>query len=465
MAKFKKISADEARSLRKDHVRDTGRGSAVAKAFKAPPSWDGERRSARFIMTSQSVDRYGDIVVTSGLDTTEFERNPVGLLFHNSRTWPVAKWDNLEKILKGRPPRLEGDFVMLPPGGPVKEIDECAWMIENGGIRANSIGFIPDWDEIEMILDDEGQWTYGLKFNKSELIECSVCAVPANADALARSADGDMRLAKELLEDILDNWAKTPEGLLIPMDEYRAKHLDLGVNRSTFIVDKSLAPAAPKFVPVAEMTLKAATNAEAEKFVGAKVTPNPDHPENKDWPFDVLAKATGEIIASWIVADGEFKGVHALAVEFLTDEWQGMFRGIKAERFLLTTKAEDEDEPDDESGEESADSEGMDDPEDEGKTAAPASEKRAEAEKTVSAGSITVEVNTKGIDEAKEKVSALDALIDTVSTKLAKLFGRKSIEQELPVPPTPPSADVIAAAKSKAESTRQRLIEKGLIKA
>lgn len=222
--KTRHVSADEAQSKAGDRVYKTDKGLAVMKAAKAPASWDEESRSARFVMTSQAVDRYGDIVVTNGLDTAEFERNPVGILFHNSRTWPVANWANLEKMVRTRPARMEGDFVLLPSGGPIKEIEETEWMLANGGIRACSIGFVPDWDEIEFILDEEEKWTGGILFAKSELVECSICAVPANAGALVKSADGDMRLAKEMIEDILDNWAKTPEGLLLPRSDFEAQY-------------------------------------------------------------------------------------------------------------------------------------------------------------------------------------------------------------------------------------------------
>lgn len=219
--KTKRISADEAIAKAKanEQTRETSAGITLVKAAKAPPSWDKNERSARFVMTSQAQDRYGDIVVTDGVDLSEFEQNPVGLLFHNSRTWPVGHWANMEKMLRGRPPRLEGDLIMLPAGGPVKEVDEAAWMIENGGIRACSIGFLPDWDEVESVLDDEGKWM-GMRFVRSTLLECSICAIPANPQALAKSFGEDHRLARELIEDILDNWARTPEGVMVPRKAY-----------------------------------------------------------------------------------------------------------------------------------------------------------------------------------------------------------------------------------------------------
>ncbi len=114
--------------------------------------------------------------------------------------------------------------MLLPEGGPVKEIDETAWMIEHGGVRACSIGFVPDWEQAEMILDEDGQPTWGLKFNACELVEASIVPVPASPESLVKSADGNMRLAAELIEDILDNWAKSPEGLILRRADFEAAY-------------------------------------------------------------------------------------------------------------------------------------------------------------------------------------------------------------------------------------------------
>lgn len=173
-------------------------------------------------MTSERSDRYGDIVVTNGIDTAEFEQNPVALLCHMSRDWPIGTWSGLNKMLNTRPPRMEGKMTLMPEGGPVDTIDEAAWMLGNNGIRACSIGFAPGWDDVESIRGDDGEWL-GLKFNTSELVECSLCCVPANPDALAKGSENAPGIAKELIEDILDNWARSPIGLLIPRAEFEEK--------------------------------------------------------------------------------------------------------------------------------------------------------------------------------------------------------------------------------------------------
>lgn len=238
MLKFRKASADEVRAKRKQHVKDLSAGTAMLKGFKAPPSWNDDTRSAKFIMSSESVDRYRDIVVQSGIDTTAFEKNPQGLLFHNSRSWPIGLWSDITKVLSGRPKRLEGVLNFLPEGTD-EDADRAARHVKAGSMRTVSIGFIPDWEEVDFILDEDEDWTGGFRFNKCELIECSLVPVPAQPDALVKDVGGDFQLARDLIEDILDTYTKTPEGLLVPLDSYRQTHAELSGNPTSVVVEKS----------------------------------------------------------------------------------------------------------------------------------------------------------------------------------------------------------------------------------
>jgi phage head maturation protease len=182
-----RISADEAHALRREQLRRVD-DALVKEAVAAPASWNPQKRSARFVMTSQAVDRAGDVVMTRGLDTKRFAANSVAFLNHDSRSWPIGSWANLTKWLIADPPRMEGDLVLHAAGGPIPEIDQAAWAIEHGMLRACSIGFLPAWDSVERVLDAKGNWTGGLRFNQAELLECSICGVPMNPDAMAKGA-------------------------------------------------------------------------------------------------------------------------------------------------------------------------------------------------------------------------------------------------------------------------------------
>ncbi len=216
-----RISADEAHASRASHLRVGSDGrERLLKTASAPSTWNADKRSARFVMTSETVDRYGDIVVSSGVDTTEFAKNPVALLNHDSSDWPIGTWKNVETKTRTRPPRMEGDMVLHESGGPIPTVDQAAWMIERGHMRACSIGFIPDWNEVEKAVDAEGNWNGGIKFNKSALLECSLCAIPANPQALAKGLFDGPDIAQDTIEHVLDNWARGLSGDVLQREAF-----------------------------------------------------------------------------------------------------------------------------------------------------------------------------------------------------------------------------------------------------
>lgn len=240
-----RISASEAQDyLAKraggGHLHEKDGKLSVVKATTEKKGYDAEKRTARFVMTTEQEDRYGDVVRTAGIDTSNFLKNPVALMGHSHRV-SVGNWDNLTKVLSGRPKRMEGDLILLPGGGPVKEVEETAWLIENDGLRACSIGFMPNWDEIDIIRDEDGHWL-GLDFLESELIECSPCIIPANPAALMKHADGSPAIAKELLEKVLDEWAKDPiTGLVMPRADFEKAYTttveETGGKKSFFFIE------------------------------------------------------------------------------------------------------------------------------------------------------------------------------------------------------------------------------------
>jgi hypothetical protein len=284
-----RISADEAHDARKDHLREGPDGQeCLLKTARAPASWDATRRSARFVMSSQTKDRYGDIVVTAGIDTSNFESNPQAYLNHQSDSWPIGTWQNIEKQLRGRPPRMEGDLVIHKSGGPIPQIDQAAWMVEQGGMRAASIGFLPDWKQVEKVLEDDGNWQGGLQFNKTELAECSLCGVPANPDALAKSVAANIGIPAELLEHVFETWERTPDGLIVPRLEIRSANWKCGCVRDLPISDSDAwdgAAAAGRLLDAAGVGGDSPKYAEAAKGFLAHDSASPDLRASYKLPF------------------------------------------------------------------------------------------------------------------------------------------------------------------------------------
>ncbi len=227
------ISVDEFLTERKDYVKS---GDVLMKASKAPASWNKDAGTARFTMSAEVEDRDRDIVMQDGISTDEFIKNPVALLAHNSWELPIGSWSDVAKNLTGRPKRMEGTLTLVKGD---EMADRVAVHLGAGSLRACSIGFIPKAIERREVPEDRkdaGYYYPGYKILECELVECSPCAVPANPAALAKAAAGGDTMAREILESVLDTWAKHSEtGLLIPRSEFEAAWKTANGDRTTIV--------------------------------------------------------------------------------------------------------------------------------------------------------------------------------------------------------------------------------------
>lgn len=128
-----------------------------------------------FVLSDESLDRYGDIIVASGWDLKHFKKNPIALFGHSSE-FPIGTWSDL---------RVEGKKLVgrlnLAAKGTSQRIDELISLLEQGILRAVSVGFKPiEWEAL-----DKDRPYAGQRYLKQELLETSLVAVPANPSALA----------------------------------------------------------------------------------------------------------------------------------------------------------------------------------------------------------------------------------------------------------------------------------------
>jgi HK97 family phage major capsid protein/HK97 family phage prohead protease len=128
-----------------------------------------------FVLSDDTVDSYGDIIDPKGWDLKNFKRNPIALFGHSSGN-PIGTWKDV-RVEGGK---LIGKLVFAAKGTSAR-IDELISLVEQGILRAVSVGFMPIKAEP---LDPERP--YGpQKFIKQELREVSLVSVPANPAALA----------------------------------------------------------------------------------------------------------------------------------------------------------------------------------------------------------------------------------------------------------------------------------------
>lgn len=129
------------------------------------------RPKYRFIGSSEVVDRDGDIVKLDGIDYTNFKSNPVVLWAHDASSLPIGKVVGVKRDMTSKKEYFDIEFGETPFA---KEVES---LVVSGMIKATSIGFmIKDWDYNEK-LD-------AFEFTETELLEISLCTIPANQEAV-----------------------------------------------------------------------------------------------------------------------------------------------------------------------------------------------------------------------------------------------------------------------------------------
>lgn len=133
-----------------------------------------QRDGMDFVLSDETVDRMGDVIKADGWDLGDFKKNPIALFAHNS-SFPIGTWSNI---------RVAGGKLIaslnLAARGTSQRIDELISLVEQGILRAVSVGFIPLKSEP---LDPKRPFD-GTRFLRQSLLETSLVSVPANPAAL-----------------------------------------------------------------------------------------------------------------------------------------------------------------------------------------------------------------------------------------------------------------------------------------
>lgn len=154
-------------------------GSPVARAARfsfliTEKSVSDDQRIIRGIATSPRPDRLGDVVVMDGVESA----SDIPFMLHHDSRLPVGR-AKLGKPTKAGIP-FEARLPMVAEPGTLRDrVDEAWHSVKYGVITAVSIGFRVLDDAVEAI-----QGTNGLKFLKTEVMELSLVAVPAQPQAV-----------------------------------------------------------------------------------------------------------------------------------------------------------------------------------------------------------------------------------------------------------------------------------------
>lgn len=159
---------------------------------------DGERAVISHI-SSGAVDRDKEILVSKGVNLSNYRKNPVVLWAHDSRQPPIGKnqWvrkTDTEVIAKTI-------FAETPRG------DEIYELYKGGYLKAFSVGFIPDFETSkepdENDIKRHPEWAGARRvFTRWELLEYSAVPVPANPEALATAVGKGLCVSDDLQEQL-----------------------------------------------------------------------------------------------------------------------------------------------------------------------------------------------------------------------------------------------------------------------
>ena len=142
----------------------TSLSATAQEAFVKSVKEAGDTGTFDVIISTDDIDRAGEMIKQDGWDLTNYMKSPVVLWGHNYQQPPIGICTSIEKTANGL--KASGKFA------PTEFAQEIRKLYDLGMCRATSVGFIPTEQEGNII-------------TKAELLEFSFVSVPANPYALS----------------------------------------------------------------------------------------------------------------------------------------------------------------------------------------------------------------------------------------------------------------------------------------
>ena len=144
----------------------------------------GEKEIVSFVASTESPDRYGDIINQKGWSLDKYRKNPVILLNHNASQLPIGRGE--VDVIDGQL-MVDVEFDM---GDPIAA--EVARKTKAGFMGAVSVGFnaIDSTPRSSLPKDNPYYAKSGQYFEAAELLEISIVTIPANGEAVAAKSFG-----------------------------------------------------------------------------------------------------------------------------------------------------------------------------------------------------------------------------------------------------------------------------------
>ena len=136
-------------------------------------------------ITTETIDRDGEVLISDGMNASEFEKNPV-VFYNHDYAQPVGKITDLRRSRGKIDASIE--FAKRPEGFEGSYFPEFVEsLVEQGIVKGISVGFIPLPGGVRKASTKDRE-DYGDEvrqvFSKWKLLEVSIAPLPANGTAL-----------------------------------------------------------------------------------------------------------------------------------------------------------------------------------------------------------------------------------------------------------------------------------------
>ncbi len=198
-----------------------------------------EANVVTFEASNQTPDREGDIILMSGIDFTDFKKNPVFQWVHDLQTVPIGAVIDLQVDKADKKnPRLLATCIFQQVTETARDLGE---LVRLGYLKAVSIGFRNKRGGIKFPSESErdamGMIPGGVVHTACDLIELSLCPVGMNQAALRVRSINSKTIA--LLKGVPD--------ATIPQEAPNQDDLDMKPEDVKKLVADGIADAAPAF--------------------------------------------------------------------------------------------------------------------------------------------------------------------------------------------------------------------------
>ena len=194
-------------------------------------------------VSSESMDRDGDIVRARGWNLDNFLRHPVLLASHDYSDLrsQIGIWENVE--IEGESMRGVARFFI----GKGNDVADWAFELAKEKALAFSVGFIPDMEKATPLSKDS-MGGGGMEFDGQELLEVSAVTVPSNPDALQRRLKSNLHpvVAEIVAERIKADEPEDADETAFTLDDVAARVLEMLDERNTESDDADVDVPAPE---------------------------------------------------------------------------------------------------------------------------------------------------------------------------------------------------------------------------